>query len=377
MLYPRFLSTTLQNWLFKQKILVITGARQVGKTTLLETMMDSLPNNTLYMNADEPATKNLFSDLSFGKLQSILGNNEVIVIDEAQQIENIGLCLKLMADRFKDKQIVVTGSSALEIANKVFEPLTGRHLLFHLYPLSLLEIYQEHEHKQLFEHLPRHLVYGMYPDAINHPMEAEKLIKSLAGQYLYKDVLAWKDIRKPELLHKLLQLLAHQMTHEVSMQELAVQLKVKSETVETYLDLLEKSFVVFRLRSHSTNDRKEVSKMKKIYFWDNGIRNALIDQFSPLELRNDTGALWENFAVTERMKLNHYFERNVQSKFWRSKQQQEVDYVEVEKGQLKGFEMKFGVHQKARITKAFTNLYPEAETQLVHPDNFLQFLGRE
>ena len=377
MLYPRFLSTTLQKWLFKQKILVITGARQVGKTTLLETMMDTLPNNTLYMNADEPATKNLFSDLSFGKLQSILGNNEVIVIDEAQQIENIGLCLKLMADRFKDKQIVVTGSSALEIANKVFEPLTGRHLLFHLYPLSLLEIYQEHQHKQLFEHLPRHLVYGMYPDAINHPMEAEKLIKSLAGQYLYKDVLAWKDIRKPELLHKLLQLLAHQMTHEVSMQELAVQLKVKSETVETYLDLLEKSFVVFRLRSHSSNDRKEVSKTKKIYFWDNGIRNALIDQFSPLELRNDTGALWENFAVTERMKLNHYFERNVQSKFWRSKQQQEVDYVEVDKGQLKGFEMKFGVHQKARITKAFTNLYPEAETQLVHPDNFLQFLGRE
>jgi predicted AAA+ superfamily ATPase len=373
-MYSRLLTRTLEKWMFRQKVLVITGARQVGKTTLLSNFLSTGDKSVLFLNAEEPSNRKLFEELSVVRLTEIIGNNEIVVIDEAQQIENIGLCLKMMADNFKEKQIFATGSSALEIADKIFEPLTGRHFLFHLYALSIPEVYTVNQRKQLNDNLPSHLVFGMYPDAINHPVEAEKFVKELAGQYLYKDVLAWKDIRKPELLHKLLQLLAHQMSHEISMQELAVQLKVKSETVETYLDLLEKSFVVFRLRSHSTNDRKEVTKMKKIYFWDNGIRNAILDNFKPIPLRNDVGALWENFIVTERLKRNHYAEKTIHAKFWRSKQQQEVDYVELESDTLRGYEMKWSSIQKARITKAFTNMYPEAKTEIITPETIGSFL---
>jgi predicted AAA+ superfamily ATPase len=372
--YNRKLSETLEKWMFRKKILVISGARQVGKTTLLQNLLEKSEKLTLYINAEEPAQKRFFENISVAKLKDLIADNEIVVIDEAQQIENIGLCLKLMADNFKDKQIIATGSSALEIADKVFEPLTGRHFLFHLYPFSLSEIYSKNQRKQLYENLNWHLVHGMYPDAINNKFDAEKYVKSLAGQYLYKDVLAWKDIRKPELLHKLLQLLAHQMGSEVSMQELAVQLKVKSETVETYLDLLEKSFVVYRLRSHSTNDRKEVTKMKKIFFWDNGIRNAIIDNFKPIELRNDVGALWENFIITERIKMNHYNEKTIDSKFWRSRQQQEVDYVETEQDEIRAYEMKWNVLQKASVSKAFTNLYPNAKTEIITPENFVEFV---
>lgn len=372
--YPRHLEKTLSKWLFRGKILVVTGARQVGKTTLLRQMLSESGKPGLYLNAEEPANKRLFEDLSVSRLGDLIRRNEILVIDEAQQIENIGLCLKLLADNFKETQIIATGSSALEIANKVFEPLTGRHFLFHLYPLALSEIYSVNQRKEMDQNLPRHLVYGLYPDAVNNPLDTEIFIKSLAGQYLYKDVLAWKDIRKPELLHKLLQLLAHQVCCEISMHELAVQLKVKSETVETYLDLLEKSFVVYRLSSHTTNDRKEVSKMKKIYFWDNGIRNAIIDQFKPLELRTDVGVLWENFIITERLKMNHYLEKNIQSRFWRSRQQQEVDYVEVEQEQTRAYEMKWSTVQKAKVSRAFTNLYPETETAIITPEQFAGFI---
>ncbi|MBK6330426.1 MAG: ATP-binding protein [Bacteroidetes bacterium] len=372
--FKRHLAATLNKWMFRKKILIITGARQVGKTTLLQDLLEKSNKPTLYINAEEPANKQLFAGLSVASLRHMIGNNELIVIDEAQQIENIGLCLKMMADNFKEKQIIATGSSALEIADKIFEPLTGRHFLFHLYPFSLSEIYDMNQQMQLRDNLHWHLVHGLYPDAVLNKEDAEIYVKSLAGSYLYKDVLAWKDIRKPELLDKLLQLLAHQMGNEVSMHELATQLKVKSDTVETYIDLLEKSFVVYRLRSHSTNDRKEVSKMKKIYFWDNGIRNAIIDNFKPLALRNDSGALWENFIVTERIKMNHYKQKNTKSKFWRSMQQQEVDYVETEQDEIRAYEMKWNPLQKTRITKAFTNLYPNASTEMISPDHYVSFV---
>lgn len=361
--------------MFRQKVLVLTGARQVGKTTLLQQLLKENRRSTLYLNADEPAVKRLFDDASLARLSEIIGGNELIVLDEVQQIRDIGNHLKRMADHFKDRQIIATGSSALDIADRIFEPLTGRHFLFHLYPLALGEIYSGNERLKMDEFLPWHLVYGLYPDAVNNKIDAEKYIKSLAGQYLYKDVLAWKDIRKPELLDKLLQLLAHQMGSEVSMQELATQLRVKSETVESYLDLLEKSFVVYRLSSYVSNERKEVTKMKKIFFWDNGIRNAILDNFKPLELRNDIGALWENFMITERLKMNHYHERSIRSRFWRSRQQQEVDYVEWEDSQLRAYEMKWGTRHPARITKAFTNLYPEASTEIITPDTYFPFIS--
>ena len=224
------------------------------------------------------------------------------------------------------------------------------------------------------QQLPFHLRYGSYPDVVLNPNDAEVLLKNLAGQYLYKDVLVWKDIRKPELLDKLLKLLAYQVSSEVSIHELANTLKVKSETVENYIDLLEKSFVIFRLNSYSTNDRKEVTKMRKIYFWDNGIRNAIIDDFRPLELRNDIGALWENFLVSERLKMKAWKDLTAKSYFWRNKQQREVDYIEEQYGELTAFEMKWNAEKKHKVTLAFTNAYPTAKTDIITPMNFKGFV---
>jgi len=372
--YSRTLQTHLEKWFFKKKVLVVTGARQVGKTTLLTEMVSNMKLPYLILNGEEAPIRSLFDEPSATKFKRLLGGNIILFIDEAQQIKNIGLCLKIMIDSFpKSVQIIVSGSSALEIGDKVFEPLTGRHFLFHLYPFSLNEIYTKNETVQLLQNKDWHLIYGGYPDVVNNKVNAKKYLKSIANAYLYKDVLMWKDVRKPELLEKLLQLLAHQIGNEVSINELATQLKIKAETVENYIDLLEKSFVIYRLKSYVTNERKEVTKMRKIYFWDNGIRNAVIDNFTALELRADTGALWENYLVSERLKNNHYAEREAKSFFWRSLQKQEVDYVELENMQLTGYEIKWG--NKGRVTKAFTNLYPESEASVINQDNFLEFTG--
>jgi predicted AAA+ superfamily ATPase len=236
--------------------------------------------------------------------------------------------------------------------------------------LSVEEIYTKNGFLKFTENLNWHLVYGLYPDVLNNKNQAKKYLKSIANQYLYKDVLAWKDIRKPELLNKLLQLLAHQIGCEVSIHELALKLKVKSETVENYIDLLEKSFVIFRLKSYSTNDRKEVTKMRKVYFYDLGIRNAIIDNFSPTELRNDIGQLWENFVIMEIIKKNEYAQNDFNYYFWRTLQQQEVDFIVKDEQQITGFEMKWG--NKGNLTKAFTNNYPNAKTEIITPINFFE-----
>ena len=346
----------------------------MGKTTLLNEIIKNTNLPYLVLNGEESSIKKLFENPSAIKFEQIVGDNKILFIDEAQQIKNIGLCLKLMIDSFpKSVQIIVSGSSALEIADKVFEPLTGRHFLFHLYPLSANEMYTKNQVVPLLQNKDWHLVYGSYPDVVNNKANAKKYLKSIANAYLYKDVLMWKDIRKPELLDKLLQLLAHQIGNEVSLHELAINLKVKAETVESYIDLLEKSFVIYRLKSYVTNDRKEVTKMRKIYFWDNGIRNAVIDNFNDIELRDDKGALWENYLVTERIKNIHYAEKDIKSFFWRSLQQQEVDYVELENEQLTGYEIKWG--NKGSVSKAFTNLYPKSKAMVINQDNFLEFIG--
>jgi predicted AAA+ superfamily ATPase len=369
-MYQRLQIQTLTQWLFKDKVLVLIGARQVGKSTLLKAMLEELPYPFLNLNGEESHIKKLFEDPTVEKLRQIVGDNKIVLIDEAQQIKNIGLCLKMLFDNLKDVQFIASGSSALEIADEIFEPLTGRHFVFHLYPLSVQEIYTQKGFLKFTENLNWHLVYGMYPDVLNNRNHAKKYLKSIANQYLYKDVLAWKDIRKPDLLNKLLQLLAHQIGCEISLNELATQLKVKSETVDNYIDLLEKSFVLFRLKSYSTNDRKEVTKMRKIYFYDLGIRNAIIDNFSPIELRNDVGALWENFVVMEIIKANEYAQNDFNYYFWRTLQQQEVDFIVQDEQQITAFEMKWG--NKGRITKAFTNSYPDAKTEIINPANFFE-----
>jgi predicted AAA+ superfamily ATPase len=367
----RILRTKLSYWMFKKKVLIITGARQVGKTTLLEMLFSK--DEALWLNGDDQALRIRLEQINSEGIRDLIGSHKIVIIDEVQRLLNPGLLLKMMIDNFKEIQFIATGSSALEISDKIFEPLTGRHILFHLYPFSQEELYPQKSNYELEQTLPFHLRFGSYPDVCNNPSDAETLLKNLSSQYLYKDVLIWKDIRKPELLDKLLKLLAFQVCSEVSINELANALKVKSETVENYIDLLEKSFVVFRLKAYSTNERKEVTKMNKIYFWDNGIRNAIIEDFRPLELRNDIGALWENFLISERMKSKAWKEIGAKSYFWRNLQQREVDYLEEQYGELTAYEIKWNSEKKHKITLAFTNAYPNAKTEIITPLNFKGF----
>jgi len=371
--YQRLLEKSLKKLLFKGKAIVIIGARQVGKTTMLRNLIGNM-ENTLWLNADENIVRDRLTDASLNTLKNIVGNYKIIVIDEIQRIKNAGLLLKILVDNFKNIQFIATGSSALEIADTIFEPLTGRQFLFHLYPFSISELYDTQSPFEIEQELQFHLVYGNYPEVSIKRDLAEEILRNLSQQYLYKDVLVWKDIRKPELLDKLLKLLAYQIGSEVSIHELANQLHVKSETVENYIDLLEKSYVIYRLKSYATNKRKEVSKMSKILFWDNGIRNAIIDDFSDLASRNDQGQLFENFIISERQKMNAWVRPSVQAYFWRSYNQSEVDYIEYYKQQLAAFEIKWNAKKKHKITKSFTNLYPNASTEILTPENFVNFI---
>ncbi len=370
----RLLAKSLLSKLNKGKVLVITGARQVGKTTLVADIYNE-NNSLLWLNADEQPLRERLTNPSLETLKSVIGNYKIVVIDEIQRIINPGLLLKLMVDNFKNVQFIATGSSALDISETVFEPLTGRQFLFHLYPFSMIELYRGKSAFEWEKTLPFHLIFGSYPNVVNEKPDAEFILSNLSDQYLYKDILVWKDIRKPQLLESLLKLLAYQVCSEVSYHELAKTLCVKAETIESYINLLEKAFVVFRLNSFSTNPRKEVSKMSKIYFWDNGIRNSIIDDFNPLEARNDQGKLWENFIVSERIKLNSYRSKKVKSYFWRNYNQSEIDYVEVDHDKLSGFEMKWNTRKSHSITKAFRNAYPEAETEIISPQNFVEFIS--
>lgn len=362
----------IRHWLFKGKALIITGARQVGKTTLL-TQFFSREENVLWLNADEVAVRERLAVQSLSALKQLIGHHKMVVIDEVQRVKNAGLLLKLMVDNFKQVQFIATGSSALDISETIFEPLTGRHILFHLYPFTLAEMYVGKTGFEIEQKLPFHLVYGSYPDIFNYSADAEVLLQNLANQYLYKDVLVWKDIRKPELLDKLLKLLAHQIGSEVSMHELANKLNVKSETIESYINLLEKSFVIKRLHAYSTNARKEVTKMTKIIFWDNGIRNAVIGDYDDLSNRTDQGKLWENFMISERLKMNAWTAPNIKSFFWRNLNQSEVDYVETFKDNVSAFEMKWNTKPDQKFSRAFMNSYPEAKNQIVTPNNFAAF----
>ena len=372
--YLRTKIETLDKWAWKGKVLVITGARQVGKSTLIHQWLSKQNTIPAIYNVDDPEVMEMFEKFTLTRLKKIVGKSKIVVIDEVQRIQNAGLLLKLLADNFKEVQFIASGSSSLEISEKIFEPLTGRHYNFHLYPMALNEIYKGKTPFEIKQQLPFHLVYGMYPAICRFKEDAEMNLKNLASQYLYKDVLVWKDIRKPELLEKLLKLLAYQVGSEISVHELANKLKVKSETVENYIDLLEKSFVVYRLNCYSSNNRSEVTKMKKLFFYDNGIRNAVIGDFEAAETRTDIGKLWENFMVMERIKVNdNRINNDCRNYFWRNLNQSEVDLVETEKKKIRAFEMKWGTFKKNYVTKSFTALYPKAETQVVTPEDFEEF----
>ena len=371
----RAILPSLKNRLFKGKVMVLTGPRQVGKTTLLKQLTDHFERKlVLSLNCDEPDICLLLENVSSTQLKSLVGKNTVILIDEAQKVKNIGLTLKLMVDNFPEIQIVATGSSAFELRNKLNEPLTGRKYEYHLYPFSTQELVQYSSIIEERRMLEQRMIYGMYPDVINHPSDKLRLLLELTNSYLFKDVLAYNDVRRPEELNKLLTALALQVGSEVSYNELGRTLGIDKETVERYLDLLEKVFVIFRLTSFSRNLRNELKKSRKIYFYDNGVRNALINNFSPLALRTDVGALWENFILSERRKRNDYNEIHVNSYFWRTQTQQEIDLIEEKDGVLYAFELKWKENKKSNLPNSFATAYPQHRFEIITPMNYMEFL---
>lgn len=373
----RKLRQIIEQRLFRRKIIVLTGPRQVGKTTLLKMLMSDLNKKTLFWNCDEPDIRQKLSNPTSTQLGTDIGNSELILIDEAQRVKNIGITLKLLIDNFPQKQIIVTGSSALELSDFISEPLTGRKYEYNMYPFSSEELIDNHgdiEERRLLE---RRIIYGTYPDVVNYPGEEKEILTNLTSSYLYKDIFAFQDVRKPEIIEQILQALALQIGSEVSFNELGKLLGLNSQTIQRYIDLLEKSFVIFHLRSFSRNIRNELKKSRKIYFYDNGIRNAILGDFKQLNLRSDTGALWENYLVSERMKHNSYSLFYGKSYFWRTQQQQEIDYLEDIDGILNTYEFKWSNTKHPKITDTFAKNYPNHTYKIVNPDNYQLFIKGE
>ena len=369
----RILAMRLREKLFEQKAIILLGPRQVGKTTLLKNLAFD-PSDILWMNADELDIQQLFSDVSSTSIKMLLGKKKILVIDEAQRIENIGLKLKLITDNLTDIQVIATGSSSFDLANRINEPLTGRKWEYNLFPLSFQELVQHHgllEENRLIAH---RLVYGYYPEVVTNPGEEEERLKLISHSYLYKDVLLWERIHKSDKLVRLLQALAFQIGSQVSYNELGSICGMDAKTVEKYIHLLEQAFVVFRLPSFSRNLRNELKSSRKIYFYDNGIRNAVINNFNPVSLRNDIGFLWENFLVSERQKYNAYQKLNKNSFFWRTVNQQELDLIEEFGGQIHAYEFKWNTKKTVKLTKTFQNAYPEASFKVITPENIHEFL---
>ena len=371
----RTLQTVIAKYIGKGKAILLVGARQVGKSTLFHLLADSMANPVLWLNCDQSTTQNLLTNPSLMDLRLLIATNKTIVIDEAQRIENIGLTLKLITDNFPEVQLLVTGSSSLGLHDRLNEPLTGRKIEYFLFPISTEEIYRAEGVVAVKERLPQRLIYGSYPDVLYGALPPEKALRELAESYLYKDVLEIEGLRKPAVLQKLLTALALQVGSEVSYNELSRTVGVDSKTIEKYIDILEKCFIVFRLNSYSRNLRTELTKGKKIYFYDLGIRNTILSNFSPIDMRMDIGALWENFFIVERMKYNHYADRAINTYFWRTSDKQEIDYIEESNGELHLFEMKWNTKkQNTKIPNQFLNTYHPAHSDIITPDNYLQFL---
>jgi len=370
----RILEKNLKDRWDSNKVLLVTGPRQVGKTTTIKTLCEQ-KGNYLLINGDDPEDKLVFENSGESKLRNIIGDYKTVFIDEAQRIKDIGLILKIIHDQIKGIQLVVSGSSALEMANKMNEPLTGRKWEFNLFPLSWSELKSHFGYFQNSKNLPNYLIYGMYPEVITHPNDAESILKEIAGSYLYKDLLQYKGIRKPEVLDKLLLALALQLGSEVNYNELSKSIGLDRATVEQYVSLLEKAYVVFRLQPLSRNVRNEINTSRKIYFFDNGIRNAIIGNFKPLELRQDTGALWENFLISEKVKHLNYTKWAGRYYFWRTYQQQEIDWIEEVEDNFFAYEFKWNPKKtKVKFPKTFTENYNPKKTLVVTPENMDEFL---
>jgi len=360
--------------LYKGRAVIIYGARQVGKTTLIKRIQDEYHLRSSYLNCDEPDIRESLFNKTSTQLKELVGDSRLVLIDEAQRVKNIGITLKLLIDNFPDVQIIATGSSSFELSNKIAEPLTGRKYEFQLYPFSLRELMQINTRKEINRLLEVRIIKGMYPDVVINKSESQYILKDITRSYLYRDILQFQTIRNPEVLNKLLQALALQIGNEVSYNKLANKLQIDKNTISNYIDILEKAFIIFRLNPFSRNIRNELKKLRKIYFIDTGIRNTLINNLNPLDIRQDAGSLWENFLISERVKFlnNHGYFKNLY--FWRTHQQHEVDLIEKESGNMHGYEFKINA-KKNKVPKIFKDNYPGVKIDFIDMDNYMDFLG--
>lgn len=367
----RILNNTIENRLNKGKAIILLGPRQVGKTTLVNDFLSK--RDFLFLNGDDADVREQLENAGTTKLKAILGDHKFVFIDEAQRIKGIGIIAKLIIDQFKDVQLFISGSSALEINDRMQEPLTGRKFEYLMFPISWEEFQTNVGYLESDSQLEERLVYGMYPDVINQRHDAREILKQLTSSYLYKDILSISGIKKPDLLVKLLKALALQLGSEVSYNELSKLLEVDKLTIAKYIDLLEKLFIVFKLNSFSRNQRNEIKHNRKIYFYDNGVRNMIINNLNPLELRADKGALWENFLISERIKLQNYHLQYTNNYFWRTVQKQEIDFIEERNGQIHAFEFKWKKRPKDKIPSVFLREY-NALGKIIDRDNFRDFV---
>ncbi len=371
----RDLQAKLKDWLFSNKVIIVFGARQVGKTTLMKEIVRENSDKSLYLNCETFSVQQSLNTTEPRQLKSVVGDAKLVVFDEAQRIENIGLILKITHDTYPEIQLIATGSSSFDLSAKVNEPLTGRAVEFILFPISYREALQLYSTYEMKAQLDEFLRFGMYPEILQqNDDDARLLLDNLTGKYLYKDIFEYETIRKPQVLVKLLQMLALQVGSEVSMNELASSLKLNRNTVERYLDMLEKAFVIFRLYAFSRNLRNELTKKIKIYFYDGGIRNSLINNFNRPLIRQDIGALWENFMVTERMKYNQLANRRPNRYFWRTHSGDEIDYIEEMDNAISAFEFKYKKKPHAKVPWKFASAYPNSEYEIIHTGNFSSFI---
>lgn len=376
----RDLKAVLDSKIGKGKVLLLIGPRQVGKTTLLKNILTSISSEkkVQFWNCDESDVRQFLSEANSAKLKSFVGNSDFIVIDEAQRVKDIGLTIKLLHDSFPNVQLAVTGSSSLDLSNSINEPLTGRKFEYNLFPFSTNELVNHTSMLEEMRLLKNRLVYGFYPDVVNNPGEEKEILTNIVNSYLYKDVFEFQDIRKSSVIEKLVQALALQVGSEVSFNELGNLLGIDTVTVQRYVDLLEKAYVIFHIRSFSRNVRNELKKSIKIYFYDNGVRNSVISNFSPVELRSDIGALWENFLISERIKNNAYHNKHAKYYFWRTTQKQEIDFIEEVDQNLFAYEFKYNpkkVNSKCPVT--FSNNYPNVPFDVITSENYMDFVVHE
>ncbi len=378
MLIKRFYSNKLKKYLKPNKVLVIYGPRRSGKTTLIQQFIKTLPSGIklFQSSGDDLDLKEILESRRFSKIIPFFADYNLIVIDEAQKISHIGESLKILVDNISDIQIIATGSSSFELSNQVGEPLVGRQNIILLYPISLMEIKDTYGTAYIHTNLENFLIFGMYPEVLTSDSRQEKInfLNTITSSYLYKDILEMGSLKHTDKIIDLLRLLAFQIGNNVSLQELANSLDMSKNTIEKYIYLLEKSFVLIKLRGFSRNLRKEISKTSRYYFYDIGIRNAVIGNFNYLKNRDDVGKLWENFIITERIKKLSYHNIYTNIYFWRTWDKKEIDLVEEKDGNLYGYEIKWSTTKKISTPSDWRNTYPNAKYKVITPENYLEFV---